>query len=308
VEGNLDSQYITAVGQDADTSFYVTKDLNTPFLSFIERIAALSKPPSVLSISYGGLEREMDHGVMDSFTAEAMKLGAMGVTFLAATGDDGVASYMARNDTSKCGYTVAFPASCPYVTAVGGTQNAESDPDDHEFVTNTEWAADSSTQVQPGFKITTAGGFSNYFAVASYQKSHVQGYLNSTQGKAAKPGFNVTGRAIPDISMSSYNFIVFITSFFCAVSGTSASSPIVAGMISQANAKRAAAGKANLGFVNPLLYANPAVFNDVINGKNNCTAMPQFCCDQGFQAAPGWDPTTGLGSPDMARLLGVTQS
>ena len=79
----------------------------------------LTRPPSYITIL-----KEMDHAVMDHFTTEAMKLGAQGVTIVAATGDDGVAGYKARNDTAQCKYTASFPATCPYVTSVGGTQNA----------------------------------------------------------------------------------------------------------------------------------------------------------------------------------------
>ncbi len=51
-----------------------------------------------------------------------MQLGLMGVTILSASGDDGVAGDLARSDPLYCGYFPQFPASSPYVTAVGGTQ------------------------------------------------------------------------------------------------------------------------------------------------------------------------------------------
>jgi hypothetical protein len=118
-------------------------------------------------------------------------------------------------------------------------------------------------------------------------------------------------------------------SFSSPLSGTSASTPVLAhcfmlctigwfsslfgylqvfaAMVSQVNAKRLAAGKSSLGWINPSLYslASSILLNDVTSGNNNCVeqnsddipdAPYYFCCAQGFSAAPGWDPVTGIGS------------
>lgn len=88
------------------------------------------------------------------------------------------------------------------------------------------------------------------------------------------------------------------------VSGTSASTPVVAGMVNLLNSKRHLAGKPVLGFINPLLYTNPSVFNDILHGNNRCTAATgaaPACCPGGFDAVSGWDPLTGLGSVDFAK-------
>jgi len=303
VEANLDTQWISATGQGATNTFYQVQDLETPFLHFVMYIADLDAPPGSVSISYGSYEHEMDHSVMDQFTTEALKLGSQGVSILAATGDDGVAGYKARNDTSKCGYTTSFPATCPFVTAVGGTQNAENDPEDHEIHTLKEWAANGVEQQGPYFKTTTAGGFSNYFIAPAYQKEAISAYFKTPESALAKKGYNTTGRGIPDIASNSIQFQIFITAFKCLVSGTSGAAPSVAGMISTINAQRAKAKKGKLGFLNPLLYSNPTALNDIDHGYNNCTAVPAFCCDEGFTSAAGWDPLVGRGSPSYIRLL-----
>lgn len=93
VEGDLDVQFMSGTAQKATNTFYQVQNLQTPFLEFITAAAAMTAPPGVMSISYGSYEYEMDHALMDQFTTEAMKLGAQGVTLLAATGDDGVAGY-----------------------------------------------------------------------------------------------------------------------------------------------------------------------------------------------------------------------
>ena len=94
------------------------------------------------------------------------------------------------------------------------------------------------------------------------------------------------------------------------VCGTSCSSPSVAAMVSLINAVRLEAGGSSVGFLNPALYkagaaANGYPFNDVTSGENQCTANAAVCCSQGFHAAKGWDPTTGFGSVDFAKLKAV---
>jgi subtilase family serine protease len=105
----MDVQFMSGIGQNANNTFYWNTNLQTPFIEFITHISSLNDPPGVVSISYGSYEYEMDHAVMDHFSTEAMKLGAQGVSILAATGDDGVAGYKARNDTKQCKYTASFP-------------------------------------------------------------------------------------------------------------------------------------------------------------------------------------------------------
>lgn len=86
-----------------------------------------------------------------------------------------------------------------------------------------------------------------------------------------------------------------------AVSGTSASSPVMAGMVSLVNSARIAAGKAPLGWINPVLYQLYEAFAiDVTEGANNCAAGALVCCGHGFGALPGWDPVSGLGSVNFA--------
>ena len=95
-------------------------------------------------------------------------------SIVVATGDDGVAGYKARTNLSECKYTASFPATSPWVTAVGATQNAENDPNDHEVHTLQEYAANAPEQQPPFFAVTTAGGFSNYFSVPKFQAvSHI---------------------------------------------------------------------------------------------------------------------------------------
>ena len=95
--------------------------------------------------------------------------------------------------------------------------------------------------------------------------------------------------------------------------GTSASTPVLAGMISVMNSQRQINGKSTVGFINPTIYAsqNSGLFNDITSGNNKCcssgvsTGTNPYCCDAGFEATSGWDPVTGLGSISFTNLYAM---
>jgi hypothetical protein len=74
--------------------------------------------------------------------------------------------------------------------------------------------------------------------------------------------------------------------------GSGLSAPIFGAVITLINEERTATGKGPVGFINPVLYSHPHVMNDVVNGSNGNCGTP------GFKAVPGWDPVTGLGTPN----------
>lgn len=292
-EANLDVQYIIAVGQGVPTTYWY-EDSSDSFLAWIQAVAATENPPLVHSISYGAVEDELPAVFAKAFNVEAQKLGVQGVSILVSSGDDGVANFQARKNPKKCGYHPSFPASSPFVTAIGATQGPESGKE--------EVACTSDN----GGVITTGGGFSTIFEAPSYQKNAISGYfsgLNSTQTPAA--GYVATGRGYPDVSMAGLNYEVVIGGKDYQVSGTSASAPVIAGMVSLVNTARLANGKKALGFLNPAIYLHGLqISNDVTSGENNCAASI-VCCSEGFWAAKGWDPLTGFGSVDYQRFYNV---
>ena len=81
------------------------------------------------------------------------------------------------------------------------------------------------------------------------------------------------------------------------IGGTSASAPVFAAILNRINEERIAVGKSTVGFVNPTLYANPQVLHDITVGNNS------GCGTSGFFAATGWDPVTGLGTPNYPAML-----
>jgi tripeptidyl-peptidase-1 len=289
-EANLDVQYITAVAPNVDTTFWYIAESNSLYYDYLVAVAKDSNPVLVHSISYGSIETEVESSVKDNFDTELIKLGLMGVTVLVATGDDGVANFQARSSQSKCGYNPSYPATSPYVTAVGATQGIESG--------SAEIACSSKT----GGLITTGGGFSTYYAQPKWQSSAVKGYFEVAE--KAVLGYDKTGRGYPDVAMAGHNYEVTVGGQTAVESGTSASTPVFAGFVSLVNSARLAAGKPSLGFLNPALYAANAssIFTDVTSGENNCCAQAQVCCSEGFHAAKGWDPLTGRGSVDFEKF------
>jgi hypothetical protein len=143
--------------------------------------------------------------------------------------------------------------------------------------------------------ITSGGGFSLFNSLPSWQSTAVNGYFSSNKNNIPSSGYKTNARGYPDISALGANYFVILNGNGYFVSGTSASAPVVAGMISLVNAARVSRGQSTFGFINPWLYANAdAVVNDISSGNNFCTTNG-FCCTQGFPASNGWDPVTGLG-------------
>eukprot|EP01039_Chlorochromonas_danica_P013784 gene13784-16012_t len=112
-EANLDVQYITAVAQSVPTWYYYWNGTEN-WASWLVQVASMATPPLVFSISYASYEASLSKAIIASFQREAIKLSAMGVTLVASSGDDGVAGWLVRDDSSLCGYHPMFPASSPY--------------------------------------------------------------------------------------------------------------------------------------------------------------------------------------------------
>ncbi|KAG1881010.1 peptidase S8/S53 domain-containing protein [Suillus subluteus] len=229
--------------------------------------------------------------------AEYAKLGLMGVTILYSSGDYGVAGHgdycLNPNGTQSSTGTIfnpTFPGTCPYVTSVGATMVK---PNATVFQAQPEMAC---MEV-----IYSGGGFSNYFAMPSYQKTAVDYYLQNYPPNYPPSIWNSTGmsRALPDISANGANYVVAVDGQFELVYGTSCSSPVSGAIFTMINDARLAIGKGPIGFINPTIYSAgfAGAFNDVTEGSN------PGCGTEGYNATAGWDPVTGLGTPNFPKLL-----
>ncbi|PRP76979.1 hypothetical protein PROFUN_14713 [Planoprotostelium fungivorum] len=206
-------------------------------------------------------------------------------------------------------FVADYPASSPYVTSVGATQFIAS-------ADGTSIAGEVVASIKTGSHITTGGGFSSFQPQPKYQAQAVAQWLKQAKKDGTLPpsySFDKKFRAYPDIAFNGHNYAVFLSKSQSAecpcietpVDGTSASSPAVAGLFTLINDQLLNAGKPQLGFLNPLLYQmaaeSPKAFNDITQGDTKCNRG--YCCKYGYSAAKGYDPTTGLGTPNFVEML-----
>jgi tripeptidyl-peptidase-1 len=115
--------------------------------------------------------------------------------------------------------------------------------------------------------------------------------------------YNAGGRGYPDVSAQGLYFQYFWNSTDAVISGTSASSPLMASILGLVNDALIAADKPTLGFMNPWLYKKGYKgFTDILSGGNG------GCNTTGFPVTKGWDPVTGFGTPifpEIVKLVGA---
>jgi len=246
---------------------------------------------------------------------------------------EGIGIYFSSGDNSDeslvQGYiTTDWPASSPFVTAVGGTSLAVGASNNYLFetawgTTTSSWTGTTWSPAPPGsWLYGSGGGVSRIFAEPSYQLGVVPNSVFQAQGR--------TGRAVPDISAvgdPNTGYLIGETQTFpngavayseYRIGGTSLSSPLVAGFMALADQ---AAGHTH-GFANPLFYrlAGSAAFTDIVspsltvavvraNYVNNIDAsagvvyrLRTMNQNLSLTSTPGYDDVTGLGTPTSSFL------
>lgn len=113
--------------------------------------------------------------------------------------------------------------------------------------------------------------------------------------------YNRAGRGFPDVAAAGDNGAVVLDGKNISMYGTSMSAPIFAAILTRINEERIKVGKKLVGFVNPALYKNPAMFHDITIGDQLIGGGK--CKDKAFSTTPGWDPVTGLGTPNYPAML-----
>ena len=302
-EANLDTQTVGGFVYPIPFTYYTAKgsppfhpdqntatNTNEPYEVQYNYLLSLADAdlPKVLSTSYGDDEQTVPRAYAERVCNYIMALGARGVSTLFSSGDNGVGAkgtcvsngYLTKNGTST--FLPAFPASCPYATTVGGTQNF-----------SPEIAVDGDL---PGFY--SGGGFSYIFPQPEYQKAVVQKYVESLGGKY-KGLYNASGRAYPDVAAQGSRYVIKVDGVDQLIYGTSASCPTFSSVVGLLNDYRISQGKSSLGFLNPLIYSKwlgSAGLNDITQGSS------VGCGTDGFPAQKGWDAVTGAGTPDFVEL------
>ncbi|OTA99361.1 hypothetical protein M426DRAFT_67989 [Hypoxylon sp. CI-4A] len=297
-EANLDVQYVLAISSPIPIQEYSTggrgplepthdepgPSSNEPYLEFLTYLLDQddSALPQTLSTSYGEEEQSVPADYALKVCNLFMQLGARGVSVLFSSGDSGPGDSCIRESDQAPYFQPSFPAGCPYVTSVGATYNVEP-----------EQAVSFSS-----------GGFSSLHAQPEWQADAVSAYLDLI-GDTYSAYFNASNRGFPDVAAQGSRFIVVDKGSSALLSGTSASSPVFAGVVALLNAARKSQSQPPLGFLNPWLYNNSAALIDITSGYGSgCTTNSAFGSGGAkWNATEGWDPVTGLGTPDFGKLL-----
>jgi kumamolisin len=279
-EVELDLEVAGATAPGAQIAAYFAPNTDQGFIDAVTTaVHDATLKPSIVSISWGGPENSWTAQSRDALNSACEDASTMGVTVLAASGDNGASD---ESDTpvasgasaATATPTVDFPAASPYVIGCGGTKLTLAGS---AIGSEVAWNELSSNEG------ATGGGVSENFALPSFQQS----------AKVPKAPNGFVGRGVPDVAANAdpetgYNVVV--DGQQAVIGGTSAVAPLWAGLLALINESLGT----NVGYVSPLLYsAKPeATFHDITSGSNGS-----------YSAGPGWDACTGLGSPNGAALL-----
>lgn len=295
-EVSLDVEWSHAIAPDANILLVTTPIPETQGVQGLQNLLNAEQYvldhhlANAFTQSFGTTEQAFSGGsdqtILQRFSKLYQQAAAEGVTVFASTGDSGVANTNKQNKLFPYP-TVDYPASDPYVTAVGGT---EINPPPAAITT---YSAESVWNDCCG---AGTGGYSSVFARPSYQNGTVSNAM----------------RGLPDVSynaalISAINIYESFDPVYGAgwtlIGGTSAASPQWAGIAALADNYAALNGKSPVGFINPALYTigRSTLYNsdlhDITTGNNSADGIT------GYTAAPGWDAATGWGTPNAANLI-----
>jgi kumamolisin len=264
----LDIQVVGGVARGARIAVYFAPNTSQGFVDAItQAVHDEDNKPSAISISWGSAEKGWSGQAIAAMSGAFSDAALLLVTVTAASGDslatDGVTDGKAHVD---------YPASDPAVLGCGGTRITATDK---TISAETVWKSNGGG---------TGGGVSALFAKPAYQAGI----------KVPKPSAKKGGRGVPDVAGdadpdSGYRIVAGGQTGL--IGGTSAVAPLWAGIAAVMSAARGTP----VGDMHTLLYATPSVLKDIVSGDNRSGAI-------GYKAAKGWDPCTGLGSPDGAKL------
>lgn len=301
-ESDLDLEWAGAVARNASIIFVYATDVMTAVQYAIDQDLA-----KVISISYGSCELETPQSEYDAFLSWAEQANAEGITWLAASGDNGAADC---DDSQNPGVAVDLPGSLPQVTSVGGTEfnegggsywsgtNTANDASALSYIPEMTW----NDSIADGEPSASGGGASVLFTKPSWQ--NVSGV----------PADNA--RDVPDVALNASDahdsYVVYTSGQLQLYGGTSFGGPTFGGLVALLNQQLNSGG---LGNINPKLYSlapagwNSGAFHDVTVGNNlvtvACSSRQPRCGNPqvGYYAGPGFDLTTGLGSVDAYKLV-----
>jgi len=326
LEAQLDVQMMSQVAENSDVWLW---DSPMWVYSFAVGFLNATEIPDILSMSWGWSARDQCSsglgpcpGNMTSAqylhrtNLEYAKMGLRGVSVMVSSGDAGAPGR--TNEDCSTGQGVAavnpaFPGSSPYIASVSATylvpQQSKSDNTWQSPLCQQYGCVNGTKELPCNFADTgwtTGGGFGIFDEKqTTWQADAVKAWV---QSKALRPpNFKEGGRGYPDVSALGHYCPIVSGGQVMGVDGTSCSAPVFAALVALLNDHQVSQGKPKLGFINPVLYKmwsdNKKTFHDITQGNNWCTEMQ--CCNStfGYEAAVGWDPVTGLGTPNFGLMV-----
>jgi pseudomonalisin len=305
-EAELDAEWAGAVAKNASVQFVVSASTNASDGSMLSaQYIVTNNVAPVMTMSFGLCEAALGSSANSFLNNLWQQAAAEGITVLIAAGDSGAAGCDSPSAaTAGNGPAVNGICSTPYSTCVGGTQfNDSANPSAYWSGTSDPTTKVSALQYIPelvwnesgtmpgGLNLWSGGGgASSIYAKPLWQTG---------------PGVPADGmRDVPDVSVTAAShdgYAIYLNNQLCAVAGTSASAPSLAGVMAMVVEKTGA----RQGNVNPVLYSlaasqqsgGAAVFHDVTIGTNSVPGVT------GFNAGAGYDQGSGVGSVDAAMLV-----
>ncbi|KAF8260337.1 subtilisin-like protein [Lactarius quietus] len=274
-EANQNIQYAEAMVYPTPVTFYsvgggleITPGTNLPgkgdnMMEWLKLVLDQPDVPNTISTSYGRPEKDLPMEYATAICDMYAKLGALGVSVLFPSGNSGVGDGDCKtNDGVQ--FIPVFPASCPYVTSVGGT----------------------------------AGGTGRIIGMDDGPEKDVVPDFLGQLGSQYTGMYNPGGRGIPDISAQAIQYLYIKLNAITIGGGTSSATPTAAGIISLLNDYLLSTDRPPLGFLNPLLYDHlRQAMNDITFGFNPGCKTPGF-----WPSLDGILYVTGLGTPDFLNL------
>jgi kumamolisin len=293
----LDIEVIGAVVPKATIVVYFAPNLTDADFSdaILAAVHDSVNKPSVISISWGGPEDEATGQFQEAMKSALEDAQSLNITVLVASGDNGAADMPPAGQGQWDGNAhVDFPSASPLVLACGATHI---DLSGKTLAGERAWNQGVADTDSNSFG-SVGGGISDIFTPPPWQ-ANLDMPPSANQGASA-------GRGVPDVTGNgdpSSGYKIRVDGNNGVIGGTSAVAPLWAGLITRINQT---IGKP-VGFVNATLYASPAAFNDIAIG-NNRVSSAGGSENLGYDATPGWDACTGLGSPIGKAVLAALRA
>ena len=266
----------------------------------------------VVSASWGRCEAQLGRANARAENTLFTQASVQGQSIVAAAGDNGAQDCHIPGAPGYHRLTVDDPASQPYVTGVGGTTLQGLGPPLYQTV----WNSKHESAGSPSDIGASGGGVSSIWPMPPAQ---AQARKSLGVKRSAATGHHC-GRArgycreVPDVSIDadpSTGYVMYFngahkvakeTSGWQVLGGTSGGAPVWAALLALADSSKACRHRP-IGYADPALYRAASTayakdFEDITQGGNAFAVR-----DQGFLAQRGYDPVSGLGTPNATPLV-----